>query len=278
MTPDFLLVGHIVKDIVPEGWRPGGGVFYAAVQAQKLGLKVAAVTRCAADLDPQSVLSDVDWHVVPDEKSTTFENWHEEGVRRQRVLARARPLRLDDIPEEWRDARLVLLMPVFHDVRPDLPHQLRRPGRILGLAAQGWLRSLEGEQVLPGRVEPDPEWLDGDVVFVSAEDVEEPEKVAVWQERVPIVILTRGRAGCTVWEQNRHDLAAFEALEVDPTGAGDVFAAAFLIRLSETGDALVAGRFASAAAALSLREPGTDSVAGADEIQRLASAVPASLQ
>jgi sugar/nucleoside kinase (ribokinase family) len=48
------------------------------------------------------------------------------------------------------------------------------------------------------------------------------------------------------------EMAAFPEAEVDPTGAGDTFATAFLIRLHETGDAGEAARFAAAAASLSV--------------------------
>jgi sugar/nucleoside kinase (ribokinase family) len=55
--------------------------------------------------------------------------------------------------------------------------------------------------------------------------------------------------------------------EVDPTGAGDVFAAAFLIRLHETGNNFEAARFASAAAALSLGGSGISAIAGRAQIE-----------
>jgi sugar/nucleoside kinase (ribokinase family) len=125
---------------------------------------------------------------------------------------------------------------------------------------------------MPGKVEPRPPWLVGDVAFVSDEDVEEPESVSIWQKRVPVVVLTRARRGCAVWDnQGRHDFPAVISSEIDPTGAGDVFAAAFLIRLKETGDTLSAARFGAAAAALAVREIGLTSVAGRDAIDVLLS-------
>jgi len=270
MTPDFLVVGHIVKDITSRGWRPGGGVYYAAAQAQRLGARVAAVTVCGSDVDPPAILPGVEWQVAAYERTTAFENRYVEGRRVQRLLATARPIMLDDIPEDWRSAPIVLLAPVFHDVDPHLPGQLARSGRLLGLGAQGWLRRRAGDRVLPGRVDRHAPWLAGDAVFVSDEDVEDPEAVAAWARRLPIVVLTRAGRGCTLWTAGqRHDLPAFPADEVDPTGAGDVFAAAFLVEFKETRDALSAARFAGAAAALSVRAAGVDAVAGRDEIEAL---------
>src|SRR3989304_877129 len=137
MTPDFLVVGHIVKDITTSGWRPGGSFSSAAAQARRLGLGVAAVTSCASDLDPPAILADIHWRVVPSAQTTTFENRYADARRTQRVLARAMPLCLEDIPHDWRAAPTVLLGPVFHDVDASLPALLTRPGALGGLAARG---------------------------------------------------------------------------------------------------------------------------------------------
>jgi 1D-myo-inositol 3-kinase len=269
VTPDILVAGHIVRDILPGGWRPGGGVYYASCQAAALGLTVGAVTACSADFELPR-LRRVAWQVVASSETTTFENRYTRGVRRQRVRAVGPALKLADIPEQWQDAPVALLTPVFHDLDPHLPKRLGRGRRLLGIGAQGWLRRREGETVHGGVVEPRPAWLAGDVVFVSEEDVTEPEAVAVWQKSVPLVVLTRGGSGCTIWDATgRHDIAPVPIDEVDPTGAGDVFAVAFLHRYRERGRVGEAARFAAAAAALAIRGRGAEGVASTREIEAL---------
>src|SRR6266540_2990772 len=116
MQPDFLAVGHVVKDIVDGGWRAGGGVLYAAAQARALGLATAVVTRCASDVEPKTLLSGVEWQVRPSEVTTSFHNTYVDGRRDQALPALAEPLDSEDIPLEWRrGAVIVLLAPVFHD-------------------------------------------------------------------------------------------------------------------------------------------------------------------
>jgi len=271
MTPDILIVGHIVKDITPSGPRPGGGAYYAAVQALRLGLRVGVVTACGGDFEPAAVLPDADWQVRAAPATTTFENVYAGGHRRQRAVAAGPCLGMDDIPPAWRRAPISLLAPVLHDVDSSLPGQLAALAGLTGLGAQGWLRRLEGDRVLPGEVEPMPRWLAGDAVFVSDEDVEDPEAVAVWRESVPIVVLTRGPLGCTVWHPGgRAEVPAFDPEpEVDPTGAGDVFAAAFLVRMRETGDPVLAGRFAAAAARFAVEGEGAAAIAGRQTIEAL---------
>lgn len=270
MKPDFLVVGHIVKDVVAGGWRPGGGVLYAAAQACALSLRVAAVTRCSSDVKPAEFLPGVDWHVLPSEVSTSFENVYQDGRREQRLLSLAPALTLDDIPTEWREAPIVLLTPVFDDLELLVPALLTGKERLVGLGAQGWLRRLEGERVLAGSVEPRPQWLGGDVVFVSEEDVSEPDAVQAWKRQIRTVVLTRGLQGCTVWDASgRFDVEGLAVSEVDATGAGDVFAAAFLVRLRETGDNRLAAEFATAAAALAVQAVGTSGIGGRKTIEAL---------
>jgi hypothetical protein len=271
MPPDFVVAGHIVKDITHDGWRPGGSVLYAAAQANALGRQVGVVTRCDASVKPAVILPGVEWLVLNAAQTTTFANRYSEHGREQLLLSRADRISIEAIPEAWRTAPIFFLAPVFHDLKDSLPAQIARPGTLLGLGAQGWLRCLDGERVRPGVFEPRPAWLVGDAVFVSEEDVTDPEAVEVWHDVVPIVVLTRARRGATVWDvRGRSDIPAVETDEVDPTGAGDVFAAAFLIRYEETYDAVTAARFASAAAALSVRAIGTAGIAGRDEIESLA--------
>ncbi len=41
---DYLLVGHITRDVREEGFRLGGTAVYSGILAKKMGLKVGLVT------------------------------------------------------------------------------------------------------------------------------------------------------------------------------------------------------------------------------------------
>ena len=60
---------------------------------------------------------------------------------------------------------------------------------------------------------------------------------------------------------------AYQANEVDPTGAGDVFATAFFVRLHETGDAVQAARFANAAASFVVEGPGVSCIPSRAQVE-----------
>jgi sugar/nucleoside kinase (ribokinase family) len=208
------------------------------------------------------------WHVLPDEQTTTFENIYTGDARRQRVVQTARPIGAGQIPRAWLDSPIVLLAPVFHDVDVGVG-SVFPVSCLVGLSCQGWLRQLHGSEVRAGEVDPAAPWLIGDIVFVSEEDVADSEAVRAWLAYVPMVVLTRGPGGFTIFDDTgRHDFDAVPAREVDPTGAGDVFAAAFLVRWRETGGDLVAtARFAATAAALSTEGHGYAAVASRERIE-----------
>ena len=87
------------------------------------------------------------------------------------------------------------------------------------------------------------------------------EVLADYVARVPVVVLTTGWRGATLyWEGRALAISPRPAREVDPTGAGDVFAAAFLIRWHETGDPVAAARFANIVASFSVEGPGLSAI------------------
>ena len=57
-----------------------------------------------------------------------------------------------------------------------------------------------------------------------------------------------------------HEIAPRPSNELDPTGAGDVFAAAFLLRLHETNDPIAAATFAAQIAGASVEGQGTSAI------------------
>ncbi len=274
-TPDALIVGHLTRDLTPGGWRLGGPALYAARTASLRGLRVAVVTSAAADVAAaaRGVLPGVALRVVPSPTTTTFENIYRDGERLQFLRAVAKPLRVCDIPRAWRAAPIVLLAPVAREFNPSIAAALRWV--TLGLAPQGWLRQWDAN----GRVCPAP--LDaraGDLfgscaaLILSREDLTGPgatpdalaraeETLRAWSARTPCLVVTRGREGAELWRGGRVELfPAFPAHEMDPTGAGDVFAMTFLCALAAGAPAELAVIEANQVAALSVEGSGVSAI------------------
>jgi sugar/nucleoside kinase (ribokinase family) len=147
------------------------------------------------------------------------------------------------------------------------------PRALLGVTPQGWMRSLGSK--LPSvvtyrRWDPSPQCLSRiDALILSIEDIEGDESLArAYARHCNLVVVTRGAQGATLFQKSEpYHVAAFPAHEHDPTGAGDVFAAALLVRLYETDNPFEAAHFASGAAARSVERSGAARIPTRPELE-----------
>ncbi|MBE3559331.1 MAG: ribokinase [Ktedonobacteraceae bacterium] len=275
-VPDFLTIGHITRDLHPDGtFSLGGTVTFAALTAYHLG-QVAAIVTCA---DPQlsaqlpTLLPGIALHVLPSAHTTTFMNVYSDGFRTQYLYARADILQPGAVPSAWLHAPVVLLGPLAQEFGPDLVKLFpRSPARLLAATPQGWLRRWDAD----GRVWPTP-WQEADQVlpdldvlilshddllpFANGNRAEADAILSRWSMTVPFLVATDGRHGATLFHRGRsRHFPAYPAHEVDPTGAGDVFAAAFLIHLSRSRNPHEAVNFANCVASFSVEQPGATGI------------------
>jgi len=253
-TPDFVVVGHIVRDVAPVGYRLGGTPTFTAAQAHLLGLTVGVVTRAPADFDPGAAFDFAQIARGDSDAWTVFENTYTAQGRVQRILSRAAAIEPEDIPDAWRSAPIVLLGPVFHEI-PDSIARRFSARSLIGVSAQGWLRAIdEAGSVRHAPWSGEPFWRGASAIFASDEDLAGDEaELARWTADAGIVAITRSHNGARLFADGRwREMDAFPEEEVDATGAGDTFATGFLVRYRETGDANEAARFGAAAASLSV--------------------------
>jgi len=157
------------------------------------------------------------------------------------------------LPVDWRTPDVLHLVPVLNELDPAAFRAATRP-RLTGLCAQGLLRRLAADgTVLQPPWEPDPALLAAvEVVVLGEDDVRgQGDLVARLARAVPIVAFTHGRQGCEVIVRGRTvRVGIHPAREVDPTGAGDVFAAGFLMGLARGAEPAEAARLGAAAASV----------------------------
>jgi sugar/nucleoside kinase (ribokinase family) len=258
MNPDYLLIGHLTRDRLPDGsTTPGGTALYAAMTAQRLG-RSAAIVSAAAPL-PADWPASIAQAICPGD-APTFENRYTPAGRVQILHQAAAPIRLADVPLAWRQAPVIHFGPILGEVDHALIAAL--PASVSGITPQGFMRRWG---MLPGEIVYEP-WIPDaallalpSAIILSVEDVRGDESlVQHYARHCRIVALTRGARGATLFVDGLpHAIPAATAIERDPTGAGDVFAAALLIRLHETGDPLAAAHFAAFVAARSVEGAGT---------------------
>jgi len=273
-APEFVAVGHVTLDRIGETIRPGGAALYAAVTAHRLGLTAGILTSHAADFPLDAVPPRIEVVSVPAVQTTTFEHREVDGQRALRVTEAARPLGLADVPDDWREAPMVLLAPVLNEVDPLIATAFAEAS--LGAAAQGWLRGLGPEGAVTLTTWTPPDFLLGrlQALFLSREDVGGDVTGAVEMfQRVPVGALTAGEKGALLFVNGeRYEVRPHPAREVDGTGAGDVFAAAFLIDYHRDGNPWDAAALAACAGALSV---GGEGIAGIPDRAALAAALRA---
>jgi hypothetical protein len=269
MKPDYLLLGHFTRDVLPDGTTiPGGTSLYAALTAQHLGRKVGVVSARAELPATWPAAIQIVFHASP--TPPTFENIYTAYGRQQILHTASLPITVDVIPAEWRSAPVVHLGPILGETPEELVFAF--PDALLGVTPQGWMRIWK--EPLPSPIiyqpwQPTPRVLERiDALVLSIEDVRGDEQlVASYARHCPLVALTRGANGATLFIRGEgHDIPAFVAAERDPTGAGDVFAATLFARLHETADPLDAARYAAYVAAISVEGPGSSTIPSRVEI------------
>lgn len=259
---DFLVIGFVVQDVVPDGFTVGGTATYSSITARNLGRKPGIVTRLAPDFIIPEVLHGVEVHRVPSAHTTTFHNIYHAGHREQFIRALADAIQPEDIPAVWDGTPIVHLGPLAREL--DARFAKLFPKAHVGVTPQGWLRQWDETGRVRLRLwDEAPDILPHvDVLVLSEEDLN--GDAALMDEYIRlthIAIMTQGPRGCMVYVDGKGtQVPGFPVQEIDPTGAGDVFAAAFLIRLEETHDPIQAARFANATASFCVQGPGVTTI------------------
>ncbi len=269
--PDYLLIGHFTADLWPNDRTLGGTVGYAARTANAFGIQVAALTSAAANeplLDQMRDYADV--LSLPADATTTFENIYEPSGRKQYVRGVASQINPADIPAAWLKAPLVHLAPIAGEADTKIAHQFK--DAMVMLTLQGWLRHIGEDGLVSFK-----RWLDVDtlraidIMVYSEEDiVQAPELEQAFIDNVEHLFITRAERGGTYY----HNGEAFEYSTpqvelVQPTGAGDVFAAALLASLPQLDyNMLAVVRVAARLGATAVTRDGLEGAPTPQEVQQ----------
>lgn len=235
-----LVIGHICHDLIPDGFTPGGAAAYAGLLTHRLGHATQILTSYGPDFQFASQFEGLDLHVVPSATSTVFENIYQpDGQRIQYLHSRAALLTPADLPSHWQSPKTALLGPICDEVSFEFLDFFASQNTVTCACPQGWMRQWDAQH----RVSPKPiaDWsvlAKADLVSMSEADVGgDWELIRAIAKQVPLLVVTQGAAGATVFEAGvATHYPAQQVEEKSPTGAGDVFAASLLLRFAETKD------------------------------------------
>ena len=255
MTPGVVVLGNLLVDdlVFPDGrtrmGQPGGAALYASLGAALFGLSAGLSSWRGADY-PRAALDalearGVDLAGLREMKGPGLRTWLlYEGRRRQVIHHLDGPTHAEVSPEHeqlpapWLDAPAFHLAPMPFDVQRRLLAALgQRPDARLSLDPYAIVKedNLEAwRRVLAGV----------DVLFLSEDDLELPgaatdpraalRRLAGGQppgSRLRVALLKRGARGGMLYDVGADRFMEWDPRAervVDPTGAGDAFAGAFL--------------------------------------------------
>ena len=223
-TRDGLDASHVTTD--PR--RPTGCAFVAYRSDGRRDFVFHVRDAAAGVVDPAGppahLLADVGWVHVCGSTLALSDDWRTVALRAAR-LARERGARVSFDP----------------NVRPEL-----LGGCSIAEVCGPMLRLAD--TVLPSGAE---------AMMLTGEPTAEAGCLRLLEFGADLVVLKRGALGATVFTgASSHDVEAFRVDEVDPTGAGDVFAAALASALLSGMTLLAATRYACAAGALAVTRRG----------------------
>jgi sugar/nucleoside kinase (ribokinase family) len=250
------VVGNLSLDRVEGGPpRPGGAPFHAARALRVLGRPALVAAKCA-DADRRALVPPLVALGVPvlwrGGDSTAAFSFRYDGDRREMMV--------DALGPAWTAADLHGLeraewVHVGALARSDFP------AATLTVLARERRLSFDGQGLVrPARVGPlaldaefDPDVLRHvDVLKLAEEEarvlVGEPSEESLASLGVPEVVVTLGAGGSLVLAEGRLERLSAPALggSIDPTGAGDAFAAAYLVSRSSRHAPTAAARRATA--------------------------------
>jgi sugar/nucleoside kinase (ribokinase family) len=273
-TVEYLVLGHVTVDRLDDKRvAMGGTATYAALTARNMGARVGVHTSAAYEPGLIDTLRGALVARIPAEYTTCFVNDYSGGKRRQTIESVAARLTYEQILPEWRHAPVVHLGPLCQEIDTALVN--RFPRSLVGVTPQGWMRQWDES----GLVRP-VDWADAervlakaDAVVISEDDVADRSVIEDWASKARMLVVTLGERGCDVYRQGEperfHSPAFKSASEVDPTGAGDVFAAAFFWHLHNSGgDWRTAADWANCVASFVVEKRGVAGVPKLAEVEK----------
>lgn len=267
-SPRVLIAGQITHDRYDNDIVAGGCAFYGARTYHALGANVQLVTSVGEDFTCEAALADIPTSYTRGGRTTVFTNTYPAGgVRVQRIETMA-----PRVPPPGRvDADLVHLAPVMQDIELDAWLDAADGHRIV-FAIQGWIKDKG-----PNETVVQTPWLVEGKQLARASAVALGEEDLIGQgdlldrlcRHVPVVAFTHGVRGCEVIERGRTTkVGIFKTTEIDPTGAGDTFAAGFFLGLAEGSTPVEAARLGAAASSVVVESRGGSSLHRVGEARR----------
>jgi sugar/nucleoside kinase (ribokinase family) len=213
--------------------------------------------------------------------STRFVNIYDSaGKRTQRVEAVAPRLTAEDYSKQHLHSRVVHFCPLTAgELDFSCLEQAHASGALVSLDVQGYLRAIEGDEVVPREWEERDDVLgyvdllkfDSQELKTAYGDIPKASAIERITKSGPrIVIVTRDRRGSIIFtHDSRIDIPLVLADKfVDSTGCGDTYTIGFLLEYMRTADIRRAGVFGATCASFNLETVGPYNMPTRKQVER----------
>jgi sugar/nucleoside kinase (ribokinase family) len=257
---DYLAIGHVTEDLWPEGPTPGGTVTYSSRSARAFIGQVSVLTAAGADLDCAAAFPSIAAYCIPAPSTTRFRNVYTDHGRVQVVSPCPITLQPAHLSDAMRQSDIVHLGPVCNEVSPDIVECVS-PQSFVGVTPQGWMRRWDEAGHVTSRADNwqgAPQVLArANAVVISIDDVAGDWDMARrWAAQTALLVVTQGALGCTALSGDvTLHVPAPHVQEIEPTGAGDIFATVLFIALRQGATLRDACAQANCIAAQSVTRP-----------------------
>ncbi len=276
MNKRILAIGKVTKDYIITPTREysqiGGAVFYQISTLNTLNYNVESIISIGCtDL---KLLNDIasKVHIIQTTKTMQYTNIYDEKLRRtQKAELTKNQILPEHITINLNNITHVLLSPLSpYDIPPETITFLKQKGIKTVLIPQGYLRQTdENNNIIPRKWKKMESYLkDTDIICLDEKEAETAFKINMNDDKqifelidkysMEQVIITKAEKGSSIYTQyNKHNIPAIKTeKEVDATGLGDTYIAAYIAKLEECDDIVESGLFASITAKEKLEQTG----------------------
>jgi sugar/nucleoside kinase (ribokinase family) len=283
-VPQVVCFGNPVYDLIstltiqPSGRVLSGCSTNACLAFSKLGVNSILVGNVGDDfsekLKGDLTSRGIDFELYRSEQTGGFKlvYYDDQGNRHLSVLGIAGNIQFNPL-SVLKDASLILLGPILGELSADFGYQLRKnTSAPIFLDPQGTLRKIKDGKIIH-EITDDFRELVRLSKIVKANELEtetvtgltprsNPRKAveALHKYGADISIVTFAEAGSIIFDGNNFfEIPPYDTNAIDPTGAGDTYAAGFIYKcLNDFTDLFSAGCFASAVASVMVENTGPD--------------------
>ena len=287
---DLGVIGHLTLDYISRGGKHyapqmGSPCVYASLGARALNASVVVESKVGRDFGRERLLwlgsrgVAIDHVRECNSRTTAFKIKYVDGNRFMWAAGKCASLTRRDL-SDFPACSAIHMGPILNEIPLPLAISLTKRNAVTSLDPQGYLRHI----LRDGRVQRS-KWSNRallkhlDVLKVSDDEAsgligtETPLRLRSLGPE--IVLITKGRAGTTVWSKHHgvYAVPAYKTRVRDPTGAGDALVGGFLVTWSKTEDLAWSAAIGSAVASFVVEKVGPAYFGTRKEVEKRAKTI-----